>query len=457
MAIKIMLDPGHGQGNKFNRGSKLGNEGDNNWEYSLILKKELEKYGIVVGTTRPNKSDNPGLERRGKMAKGYDLFISLHSNAGPSTAKGVEIFPDTKPVVDDHKLAAKLCEAIASVGNANRGVRYRTYVNGKEGYYTGLTKAPRKSNYFGVLYHNLASRYAMLIEHVYHTNLEDCRVYVYKRQELAAATAKTIAEYYGLVKSTTPAAPTKPTTSGRVSTEDFINRISADAIKAWKNYKILPSLTIAQAILESDSGNSELAVKANALFGIKAHTDKSWPKTYKKETWEWANGQNVKVMADFKAYRSWSESIEDRSKYLTNRKIGDILIYKEVIGERDYKKACRKIFEAGYATDPKYPDKLISLIERYNLTKFDKDGDMKKGKIVIAYWNDGDLANAQALLNSLPGAALVRTQDASIYKEDFVIQVGGFDIKGADKKVFGRNRLATLEEVTKAAKELKGE
>lgn len=86
------------------------------------------------------------------------------------------------------------------------------------------------------------------------------------------------------------------------------------------------------------------------------------------------------------------------------------------------------------------------------------EGDnMKKGKIIIAYWNDGDLANAQALLNSLTGAALVRTQDASIYKEDFVIQVGGFDIKGADKKVFGRNRLATLEEVTKVAKELKGE
>lgn len=79
---------------------------------------------------------------------------------------------------------------------------------------------------------------------------------------------------------------------------------------------------------------------------------------------------------------------------------------------------------------------------------------MKKKNIVIAYWNDGDLANAQALLNSLPGAALVRTKDASIYKEDYVIQVGGFDIKGSSRKVFGRNRVATLEEVTRIAKEL---
>lgn len=79
---------------------------------------------------------------------------------------------------------------------------------------------------------------------------------------------------------------------------------------------------------------------------------------------------------------------------------------------------------------------------------------MKKKNIVIAYWNDGDLANAQVLLNSLPGAALVRTKDASIYKGDYVIQVGGFDIKGSNRKVFGRNRVATLEEVTKVAKEL---
>ena len=80
---------------------------------------------------------------------------------------------------------------------------------------------------------------------------------------------------------------------------------------------------------------------------------------------------------------------------------------------------------------------------------------MKNKKIIIAYWNDGDLANAQALLNSLPGAALVKTKDASIYKEDYVIHIGGFDIKGANRKVFGRNRVATLEEVTKVAKELK--
>lgn len=115
--------------------------------------------------------------------------------------------------------------------------------------------------------------------------------------------------------------------------------------------------------------------------------------------------------------------------------------------------------EGGVDTNYSYID-YPEIMKNHGLNGYTKPqpksgGDnMKKKNIVIAYWSDGDLANAQALLNSLPGAALVRTKDASIYKEDYVIQVGGFDIKGSNRKVFGRNRVATLEEVTKVAKEL---
>lgn len=69
----------------------------------------------------------------------------------------------------------------------------------------------------------------------------------------------------------------------RLSTPDFIEKIKDGAIKGWETHGILPSLTIAQAILESDSGNSELAVRANAIFGIKASTDPSWTRIYKKK------------------------------------------------------------------------------------------------------------------------------------------------------------------------------
>ena len=82
--VKIMLDPGHGAGSAHNRGFKtipgfeFCNEGDCNYVYSIKLKKALEEYGFKVDTTRANRSDNPDLATRGRMAKGYDLFISLH-------------------------------------------------------------------------------------------------------------------------------------------------------------------------------------------------------------------------------------------------------------------------------------------------------------------------------------------------------------------------------------------
>lgn len=250
----------------------------------------------------------------------------------------------------------------------------------------------------------------------------------------------------------------------RLSTPDFIEKIKEGAIKGWKTHGILPSLTIAQAILESDSGNSELAVRANAIFGIKASTDPSWARIYKKKTSEWINGEYVEVLAGFKSYKSWDESIRDRLLYLTTRCINGVYIYKNLIGEVDYKRACQKIYDDGYATDPKYPGKLIDIIEKYKLYEYDKKALKESGvdfmdkQVIIAYWSDGDLPNAEALFNAIGAGLLTKTKDARIYKDKgaFVVQVGGYDIKGADKKVFGDDRLATLKEVAKFADEIKG-
>lgn len=133
--------------------------------------------------------------------------------------------------------------------------------------------------------------------------------------------------------------------------------------------KILPSLTIAQAILESGWGNSGLTVKANALFGIKA--GKGWNgKVYSCKTQECYDGVNfTNETACFRAYGSWAESIADHGAFLCG-----LPRYRKVIGERDYKAACRAIHEAGYATDPTYADKLIRMIEQYDLTAYDPRG-----------------------------------------------------------------------------------
>jgi N-acetylmuramoyl-L-alanine amidase len=194
-----MLDAGHGAGRDFNRGSVIGNEGDNNYKYSLVLKRELEKYGFYVGTTRNSITDNPSLSARGNKAQGYDLFISLHSNAANSSVRGIEIYGDIN--ANSPQLMKNLCANISkAIGTKNRGVRWRT--RNPERFYVQPT-SPGGSNYYGVLYSNKA-KLGMLIEHVFHTNREDCKLYVEKRKEIAQATADTIAEFYGIKKINRP-------------------------------------------------------------------------------------------------------------------------------------------------------------------------------------------------------------------------------------------------------------
>ena len=146
----------------------------------------------------------------------------------------------------------------------------------------------------------------------------------------------------------------------------FIERVGALAAADMQKSGVLASLTIAQAILESGWGKSGLTVKGNALFGIKAGT--SWTgAVYSGKTQECYDGVTFTTVTGlFRAYGSWAESVADHSDLLScNAR------YKAVIGERDYKAACRAIAAAGYATDPKYADKLVQIIEAYDLTAYD--------------------------------------------------------------------------------------
>lgn len=146
--------------------------------------------------------------------------------------------------------------------------------------------------------------------------------------------------------------------------KDFINSIKEGALKGQQEYGILPSLTIAQAILESGWGSSGLAVKAKNLFGIKAFSN--WKgERITLPTTEWYNGQSTVVQADFRVYDSFNASIEDHNKLLSNSR------YKAVRLRRDYKTACQEIYNCGYATDPMYPEKLISIIEANRLYELD--------------------------------------------------------------------------------------
>ncbi|WP_300409635.1 cell wall-binding repeat-containing protein [Lagierella sp.] len=192
--VRIMLDPGHGAGSAHNRGyvgPRWNNEGDGNYHFSLLLAKELRKYGIEVNTTRSSIWKDPGLATRGKLGASHNLFISLHTNAANSKASGVEIYEDVDRRATT--LANQLTRTISStLGIGNRGVKYRYYGDNTDG-------VDPKSNFYGVLRNNKASA-GMLIEHCFHDNMDDVLKYEKNAEILAANMAKTIARYFGLTK-----------------------------------------------------------------------------------------------------------------------------------------------------------------------------------------------------------------------------------------------------------------
>lgn len=198
--LKIKLDAGHGQGE--NRGSVYGNEGDNTYNFSLVFKQELEKYeGVEVSLTRNKISDNPSLSQRSANGKGYDLFLSLHSNAADSKVRGSEIFDSVeKP---NKQLANALCTVISKAFNHNnRGVKYKE--GSKKGY-----------NYYGVLRFNPAKS-SMIVEYGFHTNEQDCKYFVNNYQKLAEVQANEIAYMYGLKKKNKPKGVEKQLTESEV-------------------------------------------------------------------------------------------------------------------------------------------------------------------------------------------------------------------------------------------------
>ena len=164
----------------------------------------------------------------------------------------------------------------------------------------------------------------------------------------------------------------------RLSEEEFIEKIGPLAKADMKNTGILASVTIAQAILESGYGSTSLAMEANNFFGMKAElSGNTWNSdwagaTFSKKTQEWYGNGFVTITAEFRAYPDMSDSIRDHSNYLRYAKNGSRLRYAGVSGNKDYKKTIQLIKNGGYATDPNYVTKICSIIQRFNLTKYDK-------------------------------------------------------------------------------------
>nr|WP_202882020.1 glycoside hydrolase family 73 protein [Carnobacterium inhibens] len=150
--------------------------------------------------------------------------------------------------------------------------------------------------------------------------------------------------------------------------QEFIVQIADYAKVLQDKYGILPSISIAQAILESDWGTSELSIKNNNYYGIKGGGTEP---TVTMTTKEFVDGEWIEVKADFRKYASWQESMEDHSELFAKGTTWNENQYAKVLTANDYKEAAYALQESGYATDPDYPGKLIRLIEQYQLDQYD--------------------------------------------------------------------------------------
>lgn len=194
--MKIMLDAGHfGKSNQSPIVPEYY-ESKRMWKLCELLANELESYGFTVLKTRDDEEKDMPLVQRGEMAKGCDLFISLHSNAvwgiGNEHIDRVDVFAPFDNINDSHILGSLLANAVAECMSVSYGnVKTQKSQNGNWEYYSVL---------YGARLAGCPLYY--IIEHSFHTNEKAAR-WLLKDENLgrlAVVEAKIIADYFGLEK-----------------------------------------------------------------------------------------------------------------------------------------------------------------------------------------------------------------------------------------------------------------
>ena len=151
--------------------------------------------------------------------------------------------------------------------------------------------------------------------------------------------------------------------SNNASQQAFIQSVAPGAIQGWNEYKVLPSITVAQAIVESGWGRSTLSTQAHNLFGIKGSYNGN---SVVMRTREVYGVRSVYVNANFRAYANNSESVTDHGRFLNVNSR-----YSNLLGDTNYVSVANKLQQDGYATDPSYANTLIRFVQTYNLNQLD--------------------------------------------------------------------------------------
>ena len=221
-----------------------------------------------------------------------------------------------------------------------------------------------------------------------------------------------------------------------LSEADAIKKVGTLFTADQKKSGILASVSLAQFILESGYGKSELAQNANNIFGMKCSlSGNTWSGSawdgkskYTKKTQEQnKDGSYETITADFRKYFCIEDSIADHSAYLLGARNGSKARYDGLKGCTDYKKAVQTIKDGGYATSLTYVEKLCSIIEKWKLTNYDvKDsgGEAVRWYRVRKSWADSKsqkgaykvLANAKKCVDQNPGYKVFDADGKMVYE-----------------------------------------
>lgn len=207
-AIKIMLDAGHS--GKYNQSpaNAAYYESDFAFKFANMFKAALEGYGFTVGKTREDQAKDLALQSRGKAAAGYDLFISIHSNAVGSGVNNSVDYPVAITMVDDARVSIDeeskavgeiLAQVVAETMKTNQGARTYTKQSNNDRDGNGI----KDDEYYGVLHGaKLVGVPGIILEHSFHTNTKATNWLLNDNnlKAMAATEAAALAEYYGIKK-----------------------------------------------------------------------------------------------------------------------------------------------------------------------------------------------------------------------------------------------------------------
>ena len=192
--LRIMLDAGHA--GYYNRGIiKSYWESKMTWKLTNYLKKDLEAYGIECGMTKKSQRHDPSVYGRGRKARGYSLFISIHSNWAPSASADYPLaIVSSKYKKRLYKKAQPLGRKLASV--------IKTTMKTKQNYMVWVKRQRGGKDWYGVIRGAASVNVpGIILEHSFHSNKKKCKWLLKNKnlKKMAAAEAKTIAKHYGYI------------------------------------------------------------------------------------------------------------------------------------------------------------------------------------------------------------------------------------------------------------------